>query len=51
MRTFKEILAISAERKGSFEAVLMGIDPPLDAAALANIPDDRWLAAMTRCIF
>lgn len=51
MRTFKEILAISAERKGSFEAVLKGIDPPLDAAALAKIPDDRWLAAMTRCIF
>lgn len=51
MRTFDEILAISAERKGGFGAVLDGIDAPLSSADLARIPDDRWLSGMTRCVF
>lgn len=51
MRHFDEILAISAERKGGENAVLGDIDPPLSADALAQIPDDRWLAHMTRGVF
>lgn len=51
MRTFAEILAIAADRKGSEEAVLAAAPIPKSAEALAAIPDDRWLAAMARGIF
>ncbi len=50
MRTFDEILAIAAARKGGTEAVLADIPVPLDAGALAAIPDSRWLATMARGI-
>ncbi|MGR3759006.1 DNA-3-methyladenine glycosylase I [Roseobacteraceae bacterium NS-SX3] len=49
MRTFDEIYAISAGRHGgakALEAKLPKPDP--DAAAL---PEDRWLAVITRCVF
>ncbi|MEM8849998.1 MAG: DNA-3-methyladenine glycosylase I [Pseudomonadota bacterium] len=51
MRRIEDILAISAERKGSVEAVLGNLDPPKSAEEIAAIPDDRWLAEMTRAIF
>ncbi len=51
MRTFGEILAIAAERKGGAAAVLAGASAPLAPEALAAIPDDRWLAVMARGIF
>ncbi len=51
MRSFEEILDIAAERKGGRSAVLDGIDPPADDEAIAAIPDDRWLAEMTRSVF
>lgn len=51
MRSFDEILAIAAERKGGVAAAMEGAVAPLPAAALAAIPDDRWLAAMARGIF
>ena len=51
MRTFDEILAIAAERKGGVTNVLEGVTQPLPPARLAEIPDDRWLAAMARGIF
>lgn len=51
MKSFNDILAISAERKGGINAVLDSIQPPLDDDDIAAIPDDRWLAQMTRCIF
>ena len=50
MRSFDEILSIAASRKGSVEAVLKDIPVPLDAEALAAIPDARWLAQMARGI-
>lgn len=52
MRTFEEIYAISAERKGGREALeaLIG-GKPKSIVQLAAIPDDRWLAAMTKCVF
>lgn len=51
MRTLDEILAISADRKGGMAAIFEGVDPSADVQALAAIPDDRWLAQMTRSIF
>ncbi len=50
MRSFDEILAIAAERKGGRDAVLDGIPKPKTAEALAAIPDDRWLAQFARGI-
>jgi len=50
MRSFDEILAIAADRKGGVDAVIADIPAPLSADALAAIPDDRWLAQMTRGI-
>jgi 3-methyladenine DNA glycosylase Tag len=50
MRSFDEILAIAAERKGGAAAVLADIPVPVGADALAAIPDDRWLAQMARGI-
>lgn len=51
MRSFDEILAIAAARKGSTDAVLAGAMPVKQAAELAAIPGDRWLATMARGIF
>ena len=51
MRSLDEILAISAERKGGEAAIFEGLEAPKEASELANIPDDQWLAAMTRAIF
>lgn len=51
MRPFAEIYAIAAERKGgteALEALLPVAKPPEELAA---IPDDRWLAGMTRSVF
>lgn len=51
MRTFAEILAIAADRKGGEAAVLAAVPPVKSADDLAAIPDDRWLAQMARGIF
>lgn len=51
MRSFDEILAIAAERKGGADKVLAGVMPVKTAAELAAIPGDRWLATMARGIF
>lgn len=51
MRKFDDLLAMAAERKGSFGAVLDTIERPKPMEDLAAIPDDRWLAMMTKCVF
>jgi len=51
MRSYQQILDISAERKGGYGAVLDGIDAPKSAAELAAIPDHRWLAQFSKGIF
>lgn len=51
MRSFDEIFAIAAERKGGSEALDALLEPPQDASALAAVPDDRWLAQSAKCIF
>lgn len=51
MRSFDEILAIAAERKGGVDKVMAGAIPVKPADDLAAIPGDRWLATMARGIF
>ncbi|MEP3438905.1 MAG: DNA-3-methyladenine glycosylase I [Hoeflea sp.] len=51
MRSFDQIFAIAADRKGGAEALNAMLSPPKPASELATIADDRWLAAMTRCVF
>lgn len=51
MRHIEELLEISAKRKGGADAVLSSAQPVKSAAELAAVPDDRWLAEMTRSIF
>jgi len=51
MRSFDEIYEIAANRKGGPEALEALLATPKSATELAAIPDERWLAAMTRSIF
>ena len=51
MRPFDEIFAIAADRKGGAAALEARLSVPLTPAALAAIPDDRWLSQMTRSVF
>lgn len=51
MRSFDEIYAIAAGRKGGADALEAMLDRPKPPAALAEIRDDRWLAEMARNIF
>ncbi|MEM9277154.1 MAG: DNA-3-methyladenine glycosylase I [Pseudomonadota bacterium] len=51
MRSFEELFEITAERKGGRDALNKMLDKPKSAATLRKIPDDRWLAGMTKCIF
>lgn len=51
MRKYDDLLAMAAEKMGSFGAVLDAIDRPKPIEELATIPDDRWLAMMTKCVF
>jgi 3-methyladenine DNA glycosylase Tag len=53
MRSFDEIYARAAARKGGAAALeaMIAEYPPKTPAELAAIPDDRWLAEMTRAVF
>ncbi len=51
MRSFDEIFAIAAERKGGPEALEAMMPKPKRPDELAAIGDDRILAGMTRAIF
>jgi 3-methyladenine DNA glycosylase Tag len=53
MRSFEEIYAKAAERKGGPEALerLIAEHRPKSQAELAATPDDRWLAGITRVVF
>ncbi|MGE3849076.1 MAG: DNA-3-methyladenine glycosylase I [Gammaproteobacteria bacterium] len=51
MRTFAELLERAARRKGGVKALEREIPKPRALKDLAEIPDDRWLAAMTRGVF
>ncbi len=49
MRSFDEIFAIAASRHGGSEALEAKLPRP--DPDVTNLPEDRWLAVMTRCIF
>ncbi|SPF81950.1 DNA-3-methyladenine glycosylase I [Pseudoprimorskyibacter insulae] len=52
MRSFDEIYAIAAERKGGPEVLEARIGAaPLSADALQALPEDRWLAEFAKRIF
>ncbi len=53
MRSFDDIFQIAADRKGGAKALesMIGSSHAKSAKELAAIPDDRWLAMMTKCIF
>lgn len=51
MRSFDEIHAIAAHRKGGARALEARLAKPRSPAEIAATPDDRWLSAMARCLF
>lgn len=51
MRHFDELFEISAARHGGPAALEAKLTRPTPAAELAGMPEDRWLATMTKCIF
>nr|WP_319386086.1 DNA-3-methyladenine glycosylase I [uncultured Roseibium sp.] len=54
MRSFEEIEALAAEKKGGAEklkALLAEHNLPKSEAELTKTGDDRWLSMFTRCVF
>ena len=51
MRPLDEIIRIAAGRKGGQRALESLLSRPLPQEKIAEIPDDRWLSAMTKCVF
>lgn len=51
MRSYDDILAMAAERKGSFGAVFEDIPTPKSAEEIAAIPGEAWLGSMAEGIF
>jgi 3-methyladenine DNA glycosylase Tag len=53
MRAFQDIYAEAAARKGGESALeaLLAEHRPKSAGELAAIPDNRWLAQMSKCVF
>ena len=48
---FQPFLERAADRKGGMKKLELQLTRPLSKAEITAIPDDRWLAQMTRCIF
>jgi 3-methyladenine DNA glycosylase Tag len=51
MRTFDEIFAMAAARKGGARALEARLSKPKPLDTLRATPDDRWLSAMARSVF
>jgi 3-methyladenine DNA glycosylase Tag len=51
MRSFEEIQEIAAGRQGGQAALEALLPQPLTPEALGRTHDDRWLSAMTKCLF
>jgi len=51
MRSIADITRIAAKRKGGAAALESLLSHPLPLPGIREIPDDRWLSAMTKCIF
>ncbi|NND80920.1 MAG: DNA-3-methyladenine glycosylase I [Gammaproteobacteria bacterium] len=51
MKKFADIRALAEQRKGGAEQLQSLLGTPLSEQQLASLPDDRYLAQMTRCVF
>ncbi len=51
MRTLKQLHALAAKRKGGVAELEKLLPAVKTERALSNIPDDRWLSAMSKRIF
>ena len=51
MKKFERLHELAASRKGGAEALEELIPKPKSAAALARVPDDRWLSGMAKAVF
>ncbi len=51
MRHLDDIIAIAADRHGGRDALEAKLGKTEPAETLATIPEDRWLATLTKCIF
>jgi 3-methyladenine DNA glycosylase Tag len=51
MRSYDEIFSIAANRHGGPDALNAALSKPTPPDVLAQIPDNRWLAQMTKCVF
>lgn len=51
MTSFASLYEQAARRKGGEAALEALLPTPLSTAELAAVPDDRWLAMMSKCIF
>ncbi|CAD0183627.1 DNA-3-methyladenine glycosylase 1 [Ruegeria sp. THAF57] len=51
MHHFDEIFSIAAKRHGGHDALDQKLSKPKTIDELAALPDDRWLAIITKCIF
>jgi len=51
MKHFSKLYELAARRKGGEAALEALIPRPKSAAALARIPDDRWLSGMAKAVF
>jgi 3-methyladenine DNA glycosylase Tag len=51
MIKFEAIYQLALDHKGSVAAVEEELPTPLNDSELMQIDDDRWLSAMTKCIF
>ena len=51
MKKFGDLYRLAARRKGGEQALEALIARPKSPAALARIPDDRWLSGMAKAVF
>ncbi len=51
MKKFSQLIKLAEKRKGGSAALKSLLSQPLSNKALAKIPDDRYLAQMSRCVF
>lgn len=51
MRHFDEIYAIAADRKGGADTLETMLPEPVSPTELAKVPEDRWLAQLTKSVF
>ncbi|MBO9411247.1 MULTISPECIES: DNA-3-methyladenine glycosylase I [unclassified Ruegeria] len=51
MHHFDDIFRMAADRHGGADALNSQLETPKSPEELADLPEDRWLSVMTKCIF